>query len=318
MHWRKSCGWVIAPLCLLFIWLTIDGAAAPPQPVLIREMQDEPITPVTTGEAQPSARARLGASLFQDKRLSRHGTHSCSTCHDLATNGASQVAHDIGADGKPLPLNTPTIFNAVLSFRLNWEGQFRTLEEQAAASLRNPTIMDSSPGAAAIKLMADHRMVARFKEVYGHGPDANSLLDALASFERTLITPNSPFDRWLNGDPTALSPAETGGYKLFKSLGCVSCHQGRNIGGNLFSRHGLFKPLASPNPVLLRVPSLRNAAITAPYFHDGSAATLEIAIRRMAASQLNIGISAAEVESIAAFLRSLTGDIAFQTAPRVP
>ncbi len=281
-------------------------------------MQDEPITPVTTGEAQPLARVRLGASLFQDKRLSRHGTHSCSTCHDLATNGASAVARDIGADGKPLPLNTPTIFNAVLSFRLNWEGQFRTLEEQAAASLRNPNIMDSSPGAAAIKLMADHRMVARFREVYGHGPDADSLLDALASFERTLVTPNSRFDRWLNGDPAALSPAEAGGYKLFKSLGCVSCHQGRNIGGNLFSRHGLFKPLASPNPVLLRVPSLRNVAITAPYFHDGSAASLEIAIQRMAASQLNIGISAGEVASIAAFLRSLTGDISFQSAPRVP
>lgn len=281
-------------------------------------MHDEPISPLVIPDVPVSARARLGASLFQDRRLSRHGTHSCSTCHDLAKNGASSVAHDLGADGKPLSLNTPTIFNAVFNFRYNWEGQFRTLEEQAAASLRNPTIMDSSPKAAAIKLMADYRMVARFKEIYGHGPDGDSLLDALASFERTLVTPNSSFDRWLDGEVNALSPAEIRGYKLFKSLGCSSCHQGKNVGGNLFSRHGLFRPLASPNPVLLRVPSLRNIAITAPYFHDGSAATLEIAIQRMAASQLNVGISAAEIDSIATFLRSLTGDLDVHTQSRVP
>lgn len=314
MDWRTSSLWVVAPLCLLFVWLTMDGAAAPPQPESPDQRHEEAIVPLPASEAQHPARVKLGATLFQDRRLSRHGTHSCASCHDLTTNGASSVPFDRGADGKPLSLNTPTVFNAAFNFRFNWEGTFRTLEEQAAASLRNPVIMDSSPANAAIKLMADYRMVARFKEIYGRGPDAESLLDALASFERSLVTPNSRFDRWLGGEATVLSPDEIRGYKLFTSLGCVSCHQGRNIGGNLFSRHGLFKPLASPDPVLLRVPSLRNVALTAPYFHDGSATTLEIAIQRMAESQLNAGISAADVAAIAAFLRSLTGDL----GPRVP
>nr|WP_298688366.1 cytochrome c peroxidase [uncultured Dongia sp.] len=284
------------------------GNAVPPPRLQSRHISEEPIAPLLSVGVQQAARVELGGRLFRDPRLSADGSRSCSTCHDLATNGASVRALDTGMDGKLLPLNTPTVFNAALNFRFNWEGQFRTLEEQAAASLRNPQIMGSSPEVAVARLMTDSAMVGRFKAVYNHQPDVENLLDAVASFERSLITPNSRFDRWLAGETTALTPSEVRGYQLFKSVGCASCHQGVNIGGNLFSRHGLFKPLASPKPLLLRVPSLRNIAITPPYFHDGSAPTLEDAIRRMAASQLNAGINAAEIASIATFLRTLTGE----------
>jgi cytochrome c peroxidase len=147
----------------------------------------------------------------------------------------------------------------------------------------------------------------QFREAYGHGPDRASLLDAIASYERTALTPGSRFDRWLTGDAAALSAEEQNGYQLFKSLGCVSCHQGVNVGGNLFERHGIFHPLASPKPEILRVPSLRNVATTPPYFHDGSAPTLPDAVRKMAFAQLDTTLSDEQTDLIVAFLKTLTG-----------
>lgn len=123
-----------------------------------------------------------------------------------------------------------------------------------------------------------------------------------------MLTPDSRFDRWLRGEVAALSAEEVEGYRLFKSLGCVSCHQGVNVGGNLFSRHGIFRPLASPFPKVLRVPSLRNVEATAPYFHDGSAPTLEDAIRRMGLAQLNSTLTDQQIGSIARYLKTLTGN----------
>src|SRR6202012_57439 len=153
----------------------------------------------------------------------------------------------------------------------------------------------------------DPRLVHAFTEAYGHGPDRASLLDAIALYEKSLTTPGSRFDRWLQGDADALSSEEQEGYILFKSLGCVSCHQGVNIGGNLFERHGIFHPLASPQPEILRVPSLRNVATTAPYFHDGSARTLDDAVRKMGLAQLNSTLTDQQVNAIVAYLRTLTG-----------
>jgi cytochrome c peroxidase len=197
--------------------------------------------------------------------------------------------------------------NAALSFRLNWEGNVRTLEEDAVLSLESPNTMDSTI-ASDIKAIGDNpRLTQQFKEIYGHGPNRDSLLDALATFERSLLTPGSRFDHWLEGDRRALSAEEARGYQLFKTFGCISCHQGVNVGGNLFERHGIFHPLASPNPKILRVPSLRNVAETAPYFHDGSAATLETAVRKMGYAQLNRNLTEDQIAAIVAFLRTLTG-----------
>ncbi|WP_428490690.1 cytochrome-c peroxidase [Rhodopila sp.] len=151
-------------------------------------------------------------------------------------------------------------------------------------------------------------MVGQFADAYGHAPDRASLLDAIAIFERSLLTAGSRFDRRLEGDTAALTPEEHDGYKLFVSLGCVSRHQGVNVGGNLYERHGIFGPLAAPKPEILRVPSLRNVATTAPYFHDGSAPTLRYAVRKMAAAQLDQDLSDQQIQAIVAFMRTLTGN----------
>jgi len=206
-----------------------------------------------------------------------------------------------------MALNTPTVFNASLSFRLNWEGNVRSLEEGVERSLRNPAIMASSPDEVVGKLRTDPEIARQFRDAYGKEPDVGSLLDAIVSYERSLTTPNSRFDRWLTGEPDAITAEELAGYQLFKSLGCVTCHQGVNIGGNLFQRHGVFHPLGSPAPELLRVPSLRNVATTAPYFHDGSARTLQEAVKAMGIAQLDRVLTDQQTAAIVAFLNTLTG-----------
>lgn len=271
-------------------------------------MSEEPITPIPAARPIDPLKVRLGERLFGDPRLSRDNSRSCSSCHDLGSNGATKVSHDHGLDGSSLPLNTLTVFNATLSFRLGWEGKLRTVESDVKASLQNPQIMGSDIAELAEKLDSDPALRREFVAIYGTGPDTGNVVDALASFQRTLVTPGSRFDRWLTGDAGALSVEEQDGYRLFKSLGCVSCHQGVNLGGNLFQRHGIFHPLASPKPEILRVPSLRNVATTPPYFHDGSTATLDEAVRKMGVAQLNSALTDEQVSAIVAYLRTLTGE----------
>ena len=278
----------------------------PPEPS--STVGEEPITPIPQPPAIDPLKIKLGERLFGDPRLSHDNSRSCSSCHDLGTNGASIKQRDAGRDGSDLPFNTPTVFNAALSFRFGWEGKYRTLELDTKTSLENPAIMGSRVSEVVRKLDADPEIRSKFSAAYGSGPDASNVLDALASFERTLVTPGSRFDRWLAGDTAALSASELNGYQLFKSLGCVSCHQGVNIGGNLFQRHGIFHPLASPDPEILRVPSLRNVAKTAPYFHDGSAPNLDDAVRKMGMAQLNATLTDQQVKAIVAYLQSLTGN----------
>jgi cytochrome c peroxidase len=240
---------------------------------------------------------------------------ACSSCHDLHTNGADDSRRTTARDGSKLPFTVLTVFNAALSFRLNWEGNFRTLEAQAQLSLENPANMATSVDEVLTKLNADSEVVRQFRDAYGRPPDKTSLLDAIATYERSLVTPGSRFDRRLGGDSAALTAEEQTGYGLFKSLGCVSCHQGVNIGSNLFERHGIFRPLGSPLPEMLRVPSLRNVATMAPYFHDGSSSTLNDTVRKMADAQLDRTLSDQQIATIVAFLKTLTGT--FDGAPVV-
>ena len=267
----------------------------------------EPITPLPQAPAPDPRRVSLGERLFSDVRLSHDNSRSCTTCHDVKGNGATHRRLDSASDGTDLSFNTTTVFNAALSFRLGWEGKYRTLESQIEALLLNPQVMGSAPEESAQKLRGDTVLAGEFEAAYGRGPDAVSILDALATYERTLITPGSRFDRWLGGDVTALSGQELQGYALFKSLGCIACHQGVNVGGNLYERQGIFHPLARPEPAILRVPSLRNVATTAPYFHDGSAPTLPVAVRKMGLAQLNTTLTDEQIEAIVAYLRTLTG-----------
>ncbi|WP_426436636.1 cytochrome-c peroxidase [Bradyrhizobium genosp. P] len=275
-------------------------------PVLSRA--EEPITPIPAPPGIDPLKVKLGERLFNDIRLSHDNSQSCSSCHDLAANGASTKRFDVGVDGGQQRFNTLTVFNSTLNFRFGWEGKVRTVEDDIKALLESPRIMGSSLAEVTTKLDGDSEMRASFAAAYGHRPDAASIVDAMASFARTLVTPGSKFDRWLTGDAGALSDDELDGYHLFKSLGCVACHQGVNIGGNLFQRHGIFHPLASPDPAILRVPSLRNVATTPPYFHDGSAPTLDDAVRKMALAQLNAKLTDAQAKALVAYLQSLTGE----------
>jgi cytochrome c peroxidase len=266
--------------------------------------EDEPITPVPLPPAADPLKLALGERLFGDVRLSADGNLACASCHDIRTNGAGRRT---GSAGKP-SLDTLSVFNAALSFRLGWQGNFRGLAEHVEASLENPANMHTNAEAAVRRLQKDPGMTSQFRAAYGRGPDRDDFLDALLTFEKSLLTPGARFDRWLGGDASALSSAELEGYRTFKSLGCSACHQGVNIGGNLFERQGVFRPLVSSPPRIVRVPSLRNVATTAPYFHDGSAATLEEAVRRMAAAQLDRTLNEQQVASLVRFLKTLTGN----------
>ena len=303
---RNLCAWGgLALLLSIGEAATEVPASLPPGSRVIAEQ--EPITAIPPPPAAMPSKLALGERLFEDTRLSHDGTRACSSCHDIHSNGADGNQRDTAPDGSRLAFNTTTVFNAALSFRFNWEGNFRTLEAQAEASLDNPGVMATSIDEVIGRLNADPETVHRFTEAYGHGPDREGLLDAITTYERSLLTPASRFDRWLEGDREALSAEEQNGYQLFKSLGCSSCHEGVNVGGNLYERHGIFHPLASPKPEVLRVPSLRNVATTPPYFHDGSAPTLSEAVRRMASAQLDRTLSDQQNDAIFAFLGTLTG-----------
>ena len=296
----------IACILLALVWLNAVSPAAAQSPTLQPRAGQEPITPIPAAPALDPQRLLLGERLFSDRRLSHGNTHSCSSCHDIATNGASANVLDTPKN-QPIALNTPTVFNVSLNFRLNWEGKFRSLEEGAENTLRNPAIMASSADEVVSKLHADPEAVKQFRDAYGREPDVAAVLDAIATYERSLVTPGSRFDRWLAGEADAITAEELSGYQVFKSLGCITCHQGVNVGGNLFQRHGIFHPLGSPEPVLLRVPSLRNVATTAPYFHDGSAPTLPEAVKVMGIAQLDRVLTDQQIAAIVAFLNTLTG-----------
>jgi cytochrome c peroxidase len=296
-------------LCLAFVLADAAAAQTSPDPGSLspRAADQEPITPVLPPPPADPRKLALGERLFSDPRLSADGQLTCSSCHDLRTNGARNDGEKLAHDGSEMSFDTLTIFNAARNFRLNWEGNFRSLEAQTESSLENPANLATNVDEVVRKLSADPQMVSQFRAAYGGPPDRTSFLDALATFERSLVTPGSRFDRWLEGDASALTARELDGYGLFKSLGCSSCHQGTNVGGNLFERHGIFHPLASPKPEIVRVPSLRNVATTAPYFHDGSAPTLNDAVREMAHAQLDRTLSDQQVDSLVAFLQTLTG-----------
>ena len=195
------------------------------------------------------AKARLGERLFRDARLSHHNRLACASCHQLDQGGDDGKAQSIGADGRPLDFNTPTVFNAALSFRLNWRGNFRSLEEQAEAVLLDPRLMGTNWPELLAKLGADQTYRDEFHAAYGQPPARPLVLDALAAFERSLVTPRAPFDRYLRGESDAIGPEEKRGYELFKSHGCVACHQGVNVGGNLFQRFGVFDDPAAGGPL---------------------------------------------------------------------
>jgi cytochrome c peroxidase len=301
--------------------------ARPKQPVSAQSR--EPLEPLPEVPVLDAKVVALGRRLFHDGRLSADGKVSCSGCHDLAKGGMDSRPHSFGIAGKEGVVNAPTVYNAALNFVLFWDGRAATLEEQIGGPITNPLEMGSSWERALGALKADPSYVAGFAAAFPDGLSEHNVRRAIADFERTLLTRGSPFDRFLGGDEHALSPEARAGYETFKSVGCIACHQGRNVGGNMFQRFGVlgdyFKDRGHVSEAdygrynvthneadrfVFRVPSLRNVERTAPYFHDGSAATLSQAVQVMARYQLGRKLLDDQVLSIIAFLKSLSGDLA--------
>jgi len=287
----------------------------------------EPITPIPILFNLDARKVALGRRLFSDSLFSRSNKISCAHCHNLKTGGADGLLHTISAGGKENKINTLTIFNSGLNFRLFWNGSATTLESEIEFPMAHASGMDSTWQEVIEKLGTNAAYRQNFSDIYQGEIKPQFIKDVIATFVRSLNTPNSKFDRFLRGDKFALDSSELAGYELFKSLGCISCHQGRNVGGNMFEKLGLiedyFRHRGNVSEVdfgrynvthveadryEFRVPSLRNVALTAPYFHDGSVSTLEEAVLIMGKYQLGVDLRGDEVAKIIKFLSTLTGE----------
>ena len=284
--------------------------------------QDRMITPLPTSIPYDKEKAMLGKQLYMDTSLSKDGKVSCNTCHDLKRYGVDNEIFSIGADGVlDEPFNSPTTFNSVFNFVQFWDGKAKNLAEQAKNPFINPKEMALKDEAEVVKRVeANAKYKASFDKIYGEITMQN-ITDAIAEFEKTLITPNAPFDRYLNGDENAISNQAKRGWEAFKSNGCVACHQGQNIGGTMYQKIGIFEPYPNQenlgryeitkiesDKMVFKVPSLRNVAKTAPYYHDGSIPTLDACVQFMAYYQLGRFLDQQTVDDIVAFLESLTGE----------
>jgi cytochrome c peroxidase len=288
---------------------------------------DEPIKPLPLKLTLDARKVELGKALFHDKRLSKDNSIACASCHDLAKGGADGKPTAVGIGGQVGPINTPTVLNSSFNFRQFWNGRAATLEEQAAGPVHNPGEMGSNWDEVLAKLRQDAALVGKFTAVYKDGLKPANIQDAIATFESSLVTP-SRFDRFLRGDLKAINENEARGYQLFKSYGCVACHQGVNVGGNMYQQFGVmdeyFKVRGKPiteadlgryavtkldsDRHVFKVPSLRNVELTAPYFHDGATRTLEEAVDVMFRYQLGRTAPASDKNLIVQFLKTLTGE----------
>ncbi len=300
--------------------------AVPSQPP---KLEGNPITP---------EKVELGKMLFFENRLSTSWFFSCNTCHNLATGGVDLQETSIGHGWQKGPRNAPTVLNSVFNIAQFWDGRAKDLREQATGPLMNPGEMAGTAERAMATLNSMPDYVARFQSVFpGEAVSLESLAKAIEAFEATLLTPNSPFDRYLAGDANALSAQQKQGLQLFIERGCVACHNGVNIGGGEYRQFGVVE---KPNPKVLRpddkgrftvtkkpedeyvfrVAPLRNVAITAPYFHSGQVWDLKEAVTIMASSQLGLKLSDEEAGAITDFLGSLTGEqpkVAYPVLPPV-
>ncbi len=288
----------------------------------------EPITPIPLAiPGLDNARAKLGSRLFHETKLSGNDTMSCASCHPLDKGGADHALHPVGKDSNSGLINTLTVFNCQFNFRQFWDGRAANLEDQIDEPINDPKGMNSNWNQVVSRLKADPSYQAGFLQSYPDGINPDNIRNALATFEHTLFTPNSRFDKYLRGDKSAITPNELTGYRLFNSYGCINCHQGMNVGGNMYEKLGIMREYfhdtngvkqadmgryaithIEENMHEFKVPSLRNVAVTAPYFHNGSADTLEKAVAVMGKYQLGLDLPNEDISAITAFLKTLTGE----------
>ncbi len=284
-------------------------------------LASEPITPIPKTVYVDMKKAKLGQELFFDTILSRDDSTACFSCHNVYEGGADSRKVSLGFHGKKGNIQSPTVLNARYNFRQFWNGRAANLLEQADGPLNNPAEHNMNKKDIEKKLN-NSPYKKKFKKVYGTSKvKYKDVLDSIVAFEKALITPNAKFDKYLRGEAT-LSKNERQGYILFKQYGCMSCHNGINLGGNSYQKMGTFleykndKEYPDRNKVshhkhdinVYKVPTLRNISKTAPYFHDGSAKTLRESIDTMAKHNLGIYLTQEELQSIETFLYTLDGD----------
>ncbi|WP_338846844.1 cytochrome c peroxidase [Massilia sp. W12] len=287
----------------------------------------EPIKPLPLEVKLDPKKVALGARLFAEKRFSKNNDVSCMSCHDFTkAGGADPRPRSLGAGGAVGPVNSPTVLNSDLNIAQLWSGASPSLEEQVGRVVKNPVVFNSSWGEVLGKLQQDEYYRSSFSSLYKEGMTERTVSDAIATFERSLITP-SRFDRYLRGDNSAITADEKKGYEKFKTYGCVACHQGMGVGGNMFQQFGVlgnyfkdrgnvakpdfgrFNVTSDPSDKhVFKVPSLRNVEYTAPYFHDGTAKTLQEAVDVMFKYQLGRTAPAEDKELIVKFLKTLSAD----------
>ena len=296
---------------------------------LTGDRSNEPVRPIDQVLPYDEAKAALGFELFHDKRLSVDNTVSCASCHSLATAGVDNHQYSHGVDDQLGGVNAPTVYNAVYNFVQFWDGRAVTLADQAAGPPLNPVEMASESFDQIIaKLNADKKFAAAFKKVYPDGITQANITNAIEEFERTLVTPNSRFDKWLLGDDSAITAEELHGYELFKKYDCATCHVGPNLGGQSYELMGLRNHYFADRGLELtnedngrfketqnerdrhrfKVPGLRNVEHTWPYYHDGTRETLEDAVEDMGYYQSGVDLEDREVDAITSFLKTLTGE----------
>ncbi len=293
-------------------------------------MVEEPVVP------QDPNRVALGRLLFHDPRLSKNRNASCNSCHVLTNFGVDGRATSSGIEGQGGRRNTPSVLNAATHIAQFWDGRAVTVEAQSVAAITNPVEMGMPDEQTVVDAISRiPRYVEMFRQAFPGEERPISLHnmgEAIGAFERGLVT-KSRWDKYMTGNHSALSPREKRGFSLFMQRGCIVCHAGPQVGGTSFQKVGAVYPWPNqedpgrlevthfePDRMVFKVPSLKNIAETGPYFHDGSISSIETAIRMMALHQLGIEIVDNEVEAIAEWMRSMTGepDPDYIAAPQLP
>lgn len=327
VHWGSSLTDTEKQMALA--WVKSQRESFYPNPLADKQWANETVRPIQDSIPVDMRKVILGNMLFNDVRLSADNTVSCSTCHGLNTGGVDNKAFSEGVGGQHGGVNAPTVYNAVYNFVQFWDGRAATLADQAAGPPLNPVEMScKSFDEICAKLKADAAFSKAFTEVYPDGINQANITNAIQEFEKTLLTPNSRFDKYLKGDKTAMNAEEIAGYDLFKKYNCATCHVGENMGGQSYELMGIKADYFADRGTELtvedngryketknerdrhrfKVPSLRNVALTAPYYHDATQATLEDAVSSMAKYEVGVELSQDEVKKVVAFLKTLTGE----------
>lgn len=303
--------------------------------------------PTPKDNPQTAEKVALGKHLYFDPRLSKDGTISCNSCHNVMHGGEDNRPNSVGVGGQTGGRSAPTVWNSAFLSVQFWDGRAKTLEEQAVGPLTNPIEMampNNEAVMARIAALPDYTVL--FEKAFGtdNPMTIDNVGKAIAAYERTLITPNSAYDKFVKGDKNALTAEQVKGMETFAEVGCTSCHSGGNFSGPslplgtgffmkfpTFAENDYVKKYAFTDDLgrfeatkkeadknMWRVPTLRNIALTAPYFHNGAVTTLPEAVRVMAKSQLNRELTDEQVTNIVAFLNALTGEFPEQTMPRLP